>query len=109
MQFTDLFVRKPVLATVVNLMILLLGVMAYQQLTVRQYPVSESAIITVNTVYVGAAAELVQGFVTIPLEREIASAEGIDFLESNSSQGASSIVAHLKLNYDSNVALTQIT
>jgi multidrug efflux pump len=109
MQFTDLFVRKPVLATVVNLMILLLGIMAYQQLTVRQYPVSESAIITVNTVYVGAAAELVQGFVTIPLEREIASAAGIDFLESNSSQGMSSIVAHLKLNYDSNVALTQIT
>jgi multidrug efflux pump len=109
MAFTDLFIRKPVLATVVNLFILLLGVMAYQQLTVRQYPRSENAIITVNTVYAGAAAELVQGFVTIPLEREIASAEGIDFLESNSSQGSSSIVAHLKLNYDANVALTQIT
>ncbi len=109
MQFTDVFVSKPVLATVVNLLILLSGVMAFQQLTVRQYPLSESAIITVNTVYVGAAAELVQGFITIPLEREIASAEGIDFLESNSSQGGSSIVAHLKLNYDSNIALTQIT
>jgi len=109
MWFTDSFVRKPVLATVVNLFIVLLGMMAYQQLTVRQYPKSESAIITVNTVYVGASAELVQGFVTIPLEREIASAEGIDFLESNSSQGVSSIVAHLKLNYDSNIALTQVT
>ncbi len=109
MQFTDTFIRKPVLATVVSLMILLVGSMSFQQLSVRQYPKSESAVITVSTAYVGADADLVQGFVTTPLEREIASADGIDFLESTSAQGRSTIVARLKLNFDSNVALTQIT
>ena len=108
MKITDLFIRRPVLAMVVNLVIIVAGLQAYRTLTVRQYPRSEIATITVNTVYVGANAELVRGFITTPLERVIAAADGIDYLESTSSQGFSSIVAHLKINYDSTKALAEI-
>ena len=88
--------------------ILLLGYQSYQHLSVRQYPRSDIAVVTVKTVYVGADSELVRGFVTTPLERVIASADGIDYLESSSQQGLSTITVHLKLNYDTNAALTQI-
>src|SRR6059036_472270 len=107
-KFTDLFIRRPVVATVVNLIILLAGFQAYRSLNVRQYPRSDIAVITVKTVYVGANADLVRGFVTTPLERVIASADGIDYIESQSAQGLSTISVHLKLNYNNNDALTQI-
>jgi multidrug efflux pump len=109
MKFTDLFIKRPVLATVVNLLILLIGWRSIDLLNVRQYPVSNSAIVTVTTVYTGASADLIQGFITSPLEKQIASADGIDYLESSSLPSASVITVHLRLNYDSNAALTQIT
>ncbi len=108
MKFTDLFIRRPVLAVVINLVILLAGYQAIRSLNVRQYPRSDLAVVTVTTNYVGANADLVRGFVTTPLERVIASAEGIDYMESSSAQGVSTISVHLKLNYDTNAALTQI-
>jgi len=107
-RFTDIFVKRPVLAICVNLLILLLGYQALKSLTVRQYPRSDIAKVTVTTAYVGANAELVRGYITTPLERVIASADGIDFLESASQQGVSIITAHLKLNFDVDSALTQI-
>ena len=109
MKFTDLFIKRPVLATVVNLLILLIGWRSIDLLNVRQYPVSNSAIVTVTTVYTGASADLIQGFITSPLEKQIASADGIDYLESSSAPSVSMITAHLRLNYDPNAALTQIT
>jgi multidrug efflux pump len=108
MKFTDIFVKRPVLATVVNLVILIAGLQAVRSLSVRQYPRSDESVISVTTVYVGANADLVRGFVTTPIERVLASADGIDYMESNSSQGLSTISVHLKLNYDANAALTQI-
>ncbi len=109
MNFTDIFIRRPVLASVVSLLILLVGFRSIELLNVRQYPRSDIAVVTVTTVYVGAGAELVRGFITTPLEREIASADGIDYLESNSGPSVSSITVHLRMNYDPNAALTQIT
>src|SRR5881296_2208192 len=108
MKFTDLFVKRPVLAIVVNLVILIAGLQAIRSLSVRQYPRSDIAVVQVSTVYVGANADLVRGFITTPLERVIASADGIDYMESTSAQGVSTITVHLKLNYDTNAALTQI-
>ena len=108
MKFTDLFVKRPVLAVVVNLVILIAGIQSIRALSVRQYPRSDIAVVNVTTAYVGANADLVRGFITTPLEREIASADGIDYMESSSAQGLSTITVHLKLNYDTNAALTQI-
>src|SRR5688572_7491435 len=108
-SFTDLFIRKPVLAIVVNLVIVIAGVQAWRSLSVRQYPRSENASVVINTVYVGANAELVRGFVTTPLERAIASAEGIEYIESKSLLSFSAITARLKLNYDTTRALADIT
>ena len=108
MRFTDLFIKRPVLAIVVNLVILIAGLQSIRSLSVRQYPRSDIAIVQVTTVYVGANADLVRGFITTPLERVIASADGIDYMESSSAQGLSTITVHLKLNYDTNAALTQI-
>jgi multidrug efflux pump len=107
-KITDLFIKRPVLAIVVNLVILIAGLYSIRSLVVRQYPRSDIAVIRVSTVYVGANADLVRGFISTPLERVIASADGIDFLESSSAQGISTITAHLKLNFDTNAALTQI-
>src|SRR5512142_3541491 len=108
MKLTDLFIKRPVLAMVVNLVILIAGLQAIRSLSVRQFPRSDMANVVVSTVYVGANADLVRGFITAPLERVIAGADGIDFLESSSSQGISTITVHLKLNFDTNAALTQI-
>src|SRR5438128_11321425 len=108
MKFTDLFVKRPVLAVVVNLVILIAGVQSIRALSVRQYPRSDIAVVRVSTVYVGANADLVRGFITTPLERVIASADGIDYMESSSAQSLSTITVHLKLNFDTNAALTQI-
>src|ERR1700739_524747 len=108
MKFTDLFIRRPVLAIVVNLVILIAGLQSLRSLSVRQFPRSDIAGGQVTTTYVGANADLVRGFITTPLERVIASADGIDYMESSSAQGLSTITVHLKLNYDTNAALTQI-
>jgi multidrug efflux pump len=108
MKLTDIFVKRPVLAIVVNLVILIAGLQSIRSLSVRQYPRSDIAVVTVTTAYVGANADLVRGFITTPLERVIASADGIDYMESSSAQAVSTITVHLKLNYDTNAALTQI-
>src|SRR5450432_2363491 len=108
MKFTDLFIKRPVLSIVVSLVILIAGLQAIRSLSVRQYPRSDIAVVQVSTVYVGANADLVRGFITTPIERVIASADGIDYMESSSAQGISTITVHLKLNYDTNAALTQI-
>ena len=108
-RFTDLFIQRPVLAIVVNLVIVIAGLQAWQNLSVRQYPRSENASVSISTAYVGASAELVRGFVTTPLERAISSADGIDYVESKSLQGFSIITARLELNYDATKALADIT
>src|SRR5512143_3618461 len=108
MRFTDLFIKRPVLSIVVSLVILIAGLQSIRSLSVRQYPRSDIAVIRVSTIYVGANADLVRGFITTPLERVVASADGIDYLESSSAQGLSTITVHLKLNYDTSAALTQI-
>ena len=108
MKFTDFFIRRPVFASVVSLIILLAGIQSIRSLVVRQYPRSDIAVVNVKTRYIGANADLVRGFVTTPIERVIASADGIDYMESQSAQGLSIITVHLKLNYDTNAALTQI-
>ncbi|MDA8124865.1 MAG: efflux RND transporter permease subunit [Deltaproteobacteria bacterium] len=109
MKFTDLFIRRPVLALVINLLIIVAGLQAIRALNVRQYPKSENASVTVTTVYTGASAELVRGFITSPLERVIAAADGIEYLESQSTLGLSTITARLRLNYDSTKALAEIS
>src|SRR5215510_12148522 len=108
MKFTDLFVKRPVLSIVVSLVILIAGLQSIRALSVRQFPRSDIAVVRVSTAYIGANADLVRGFITTPLERVIASADGIDYVESSSAQGISTITVHLKLNYDTNAGLTQI-
>src|SRR5262245_56382745 len=108
MRFTDIFIRRPVLASVISLVILIAGIRSIDTLSVRQFPRSDIAVIKVTTAYIGANADLVRGFITTPLERVIASADGIDYMESSSSQDVSSITVHLRLNFDTNDALTQI-
>ncbi|MET0042215.1 MAG: efflux RND transporter permease subunit [Candidatus Thiodiazotropha sp. 6PLUC3] len=107
--FTDLFIQRPVLAIVVNLLIVIAGMQAWNSLNIRQYPLSENSTINISTVYVGANAELVRGFITTPLEQAIASADGIEYIESKSLQGFSMINARLKLNYPPTKALAEIT
>ncbi|MBM4311721.1 MAG: multidrug efflux protein [Deltaproteobacteria bacterium] len=109
MKFTDLFIHRPVLALVVNLLIIIAGLQAVRSVNVRQFPRTENASVTVRTVYVGASAELVRGFITTPLERAIAAADGIDYMQSKSSQGMSLITVRLKLNYDPLKALAEIS
>ncbi len=109
MKFTDIFIRRPVLAIVVNLVIIIAGLQAIRTLTVRQYPRLESATVSVQTVYTGASADLVRGFITTPLERAIAAADGIDYIESQSVQGLSTINVRLKLNFNAASALADIT
>jgi multidrug efflux pump len=108
MNFTDIFIRRPVLAWVVNILIILGGYQALHSLNVRQYPKSDISVIKVTTAYYGADADLVRGFITTPLEQSIASAEGIDYMSSQSLLGSSIISVHLKLNYDPNAAMTQV-
>ncbi len=109
MQFTDLFIRRPVLSVVVSLIIIIAGLQAIGSLNVRQYPRSENSTVTVTTVYVGADADLVRGFITTPLERVIAAADGIDYIQSHSAKGLSTIDVRLKLNYDAIKALSEIS
>mgnify|MGYP001557378255 CR=1 FL=1 len=108
-SFTDLFIRKPVIALVVNIVILVVGIVSYTRLNTRQYPRSDSASVVVSTIYFGASADTVRGYITTQLERVIASADGIDYIESSSSAGLSQITVYLRLNYDTNAALAQIS
>jgi hypothetical protein len=109
MNVTDIFIKRPVLSTVVSLVITIVGLQALFTLNVRQYPRSDNASVTVSTVYVGASAELVRGFITTPLERAIAAADGIDYIASESRQGLSTITARLELNVDAIKALSEIS
>ncbi|BCD98427.1 efflux RND transporter permease subunit [Marinagarivorans cellulosilyticus] len=109
MSFTDIFVRKPVLAIVINLVIVIAGIQAISSLSVRQYPRNDNAVVTVTTMYVGASAELVRGFITTPMERAISGADGIDYIQSESTQSMSTIKVRLELNYDPIKALSEIT
>lgn len=108
MRFTDIFIKRPVLATVVSLMILVLGLRSVFSLPILQYPFTQNAVVTVSTTYTGADPALVAGFITTPLEASIAQASGIDYMTSTSTQSSSTIHANLLLNYDPNVALSDI-
>ena len=107
--FTDLFIKRPVLAIVVSTLIVIAGLQALSSLTVRQYPRNENAKVTITTVYTGADADLVRGFITTPLERAVASADGINYVASQSQLGLSTITARLELNFDSTKALAEIS
>src|SRR5688500_11056235 len=109
MSVTDPFIKRPVLATVLSLLILVAGLQAIRSINVRQYPRVESATVTVRTVYIGANADLVRGFITQPLERAIAAADGIDYIESQSTQGLSTILIRLELNFPAAAALADIS
>src|SRR5579883_674580 len=108
MKFTDIFIRRPVLASTISLLILVLGVRAYYALPVLQYPRTENAVVTVTTTYYGADPDVVAGFITTPLEIAIAQAYGIDYMTSTSQSGTSTITVYLRLNYDADKALTEI-
>lgn len=108
MKFTDLFIERPVLATVVSLLILLFGISSMTRMQVRQYPRMDNTVITVTTAYPGADANLIAGFITTPLESAVASAEGIDYMTSSSTQGVSTITLNIKLNFDPQVAFTDV-
>ena len=108
MNFTDTFIKKPVLAIVVSALILVLGIRALSDLSVRQFPKTENAVVTVTTAYFGADAQTVAGFITQPLEQAVAQAQGIEYISSSSVSGVSTITATLRMNYDANRALTQI-
>ena len=108
MNFTDIFIRRPVLASVISLLILALGLRSLDLLPVLQYPRTENAVVTVSTTYTGADASLVAGFITTPLEYSIAQVNGIDYMTSSSTLGRSTITANLTLNYDTGKALTEI-
>ena len=109
MNFTDIFIRRPVLAMVVSLMILVLGLRSLATLPVLQFPKTENAVVTVTTTYFGASAETLAGFITTPLENAIAQANGIDYMTSTSNNGVSTITVDLRLNYDADKALTEIS
>lgn len=109
MRFTDIFVKRPVLAIVVSLLILIAGIQAISSLSIRQYPRNDNAVVTINTAYIGASAELVRGFITTPLERAVSGADGVDYVSSSSSQGLSTISVRLELNYDPIKALSEIS
>ena len=108
MKFTDIYIKRPVLATVISLLILLFGLNSITSMQVRQFPRMNNTVITVSTSYPGADANLIAGFITTPLESAIASAEGIDYMTSSSVQGISTITLTIKLNFDPQVAFTDV-
>lgn len=109
MKFTDVFIKRPVLATVVSLLILLLGLRAMSDLTLRQFPEIKKTVITITTAYPGASAELMQGFITTPISKAVASANGVDYITSQSADGVSIVSAYIRLNFDPNEAMTEVT
>lgn len=108
MRFTDIFIRRPVLALVVSALILVLGLRSMATLSILQYPRTQNAIVTVSTAYAGADSDIIAGFITTPLENAIAQANGIDYMTSSSVTGSSTITVNLRLNYDSGKAMTEI-
>ena len=108
MNLTDIFIRRPILSTVVSLLLLVMGLRSLSELPVLQYPRTENAIVTITTAYYGADPDIVAGFITTPLENNIAQANGIDYISSTSQNGVSTITANLRLNFDPNKALTEI-
>ena len=108
MSFTDIFIRRPVLALVVSLLILLIGLRAMMGLPIRQFPKLSNTTITITTIYPGASPDLMQGFIATPLAQAVATAEGIDYLTSNSVQGTSTIIAYIRLDFDPDQALTEV-
>src|ERR1700733_8835209 len=108
MHFTDIFVRRPVLATVISLLIFALGMRSISSLPIRQYPFTENAVVTVTTYYIGADPEVVAGFLTTPLENSLAQSDGIDYMTSTSTQNTSTIQIYLRLNTDTKKALAEI-
>lgn len=108
MSFTDIFIRRPVLAIVVSLVILVLGLKAFTTLTVRQYPLTQNAVVTITTAYPGASPETIAGFITTPIEKAVAQASGIDYMTSSSSLGVSQIFANLRLNQETSKSLAEI-
>ena len=108
MNITDIFIKRPVLATVVSLLILLVGLMSLSRLPVRQYPELTNTTITVTTIYPGANADLIKGFITTPIQQAVASTEGIDTLTSSSSQNVSTVTLTLRLNADPDRAMTDV-
>lgn len=109
MKFTDIFVQRPVLAVVVSLLILIAGIQAISTLSIRQYPRNDNAVVTINTAYIGASAQLVRGFITTPLERAVSGADGVEYVSSSSQQGLSTVSVRLELNYDPIKALSEIS
>ena len=107
--FTDIFIKKPVLAIVINLIILAIGWRAIGQLPIRQYPRIESSSILITTAYIGASADTVRGFITTPIERAVSAIDGIDYIESSSTAGVSVVTVRLRLNHNSNAALAEIS
>src|SRR5262245_39570235 len=108
MRFTDIFIRRPVLATVVSLLILLIGLQSLWKLPIRQYPELTNTTITITTVYPGANADLIKGFITTPIQQAVASAEGIDTMTSSSAQNVSTVTLNLRLNADPDRAMTDV-
>lgn len=109
MKFTDIFIQRPVLASVVSILIFMVGLKSIFNLDLRQYPKVENTVVTVLTTYPGASAQLMQGFITQPIQTSVSSAEGIDYINSSSSQGVSKIEIHLKLNFNSTTAFGDIS
>ncbi len=108
MAFTDIFIKRPILSVVVSALILLIGLNAAINLPIRQYPKLSNTVITITTVYQGESPDLMQGFITTPIEQAVASAEGVDYITSSSVLGTSTIQVFVKLNFDPNQALTEV-
>ncbi len=108
-MFTDYFIKRPVLSLVISTMIVLLGVQAFFNTQVRQYPELETSIISITTAYPGASAELIQGFISTPIQQAVSSTVGIDFVRSSSSNSVSTVEVHMKLGFDADVALTEVS
>ncbi|WP_375784997.1 efflux RND transporter permease subunit [Bradyrhizobium sp. Pha-3] len=108
MAFAELFIKRPVLSVVISLLILLIGLRAAAVLPIRQYPKLSNTVVNITTSYPGASADMIQGFITAPLEQAVASAEGVDYVTSSSVLGSSTIQVYIKLNFDPNEALTEV-
>src|ERR1044072_2070508 len=108
-SFTDIFIKHPVLAAVVNLVIVLVGIRALTSLPVQQFPSVESSSVIITTVYTGASAETVRGFLTTPIERAVTQISGVDYVESSSRAGVSTVTVQLKLDHNSTDALAEVT
>lgn len=108
-MLTDYFIKRPVFSFVISAVIILLGIQAFFNTQVRQYPELETSVITVTTAYPGASSELIQGFITTPVQQVVSSTVGVDFIRSSSSNSVSTVEVHMKLGYDADIALTEVS